>query len=395
MHCITYVVVALAPSFLFSWVALPVDRPSYVQQVVLTLLYLCNLFIPLYYAGSFSLTWGMLTGVWAWANGLKMAVWLFCMPQEERRKRPFVATLFYWRERKKTIAAVEPDVKKQQLQKPGDLSPATILTMYFRHQLIFDVLDMTIRTCGSQQQSIAVFEEAVRMLVFRGPSQMEWSSILSSFGLCTLFSVYLQLQLQVTYDAFLIIFSFANIILPYLGIKSSWIKSVKVYLEEAADMPPAFDSPWETTSLRDYWSNRWHQFYNTCFVRLAFKPLRRMCGSVKVLRRTIPVWGVFALSGIMHEYFLFCTTGPGVYWYGGAGGWQMLFFLLQPIGIQIGDTLFRPGWPGRLWAIAWMILLSHLFVVPYFLSNYFDVVQVHILPYAVRLVHILRAVTTK
>ncbi|KAI9489437.1 membrane bound O-acyl transferase family-domain-containing protein [Zychaea mexicana] len=415
MHCITYMIVAFIPSFVFSLAALPVDRPSSLQQFILTLLYIVNLAIPPYYAGTFPLTWGMITSVWTWANGLKMAVWLFCMPQEERQKRPFFGTLFYWRERtvpgttgatkttkttkaaktaaetkeqavvaqpknKKVVEVVEPDDKLKK-QKQRDLSVSTTVAKFLRDQFLFDTFDIIITKMDGQQQSIAVFDQAVRMLLFQAPkSSMAWSSIASSFSLCTLFSIYLQLQLQVTYSIFVVVFSLAHWILPFLGIKAQWIRTVEVYLEQASDMPPAFDSPWEATSLRDYWSNRWHQFYNSCFVRLAYLPLRRLCGNVKILRRTIPVWGVFALSGIMHEYFLFCTTGSAVYWHGGAGGWQMLFFMLQPIGIQIGDTVFRPGWPGRLWAIGWMIMLSHLFVIPYFLSSYFEVVQIRILP---------------
>ncbi|KAG2225374.1 hypothetical protein INT45_005618 [Circinella minor] len=391
MHCITFILLSLTPSFLFSVAALPVERYSTIQQFVLILIYIINLGIPVYYGGLFGRSCGMVMGVWAWANGLKMAVWLFCMPQEERRKRPFFGTLFYWRERankpKKSIDVVKPE-DKQKLQEPSKDHSTTnkldlyyALTSYLRDHLIFETLDMILLWIDGHQKSIVVFEQAVRMLVFQGPTvSMGWSEILSSFILCTLFSIHLQLQLQVTYSSFVLIFSIAYKFLPFLGIKTKRMQTVKGYLEEASTMAPAFESPWEATSLRDYWSNRWHQFYNSCFVRLTFLPLRRLCGNFKVLRRIIPVWGVFALSGLMHEYFLICTTGPRTYFYGGAAGWQMLFFLLQPIGIQMGDAIFRPGWPGRTFAIGWMIMLSHLFVVPYFLSDYFDVVILRTLP---------------
>lgn len=68
-----------------------------------------------------------------------------------------------------------------------------------------------------------------------------------------MFSIYLQGQMQLTYDLFLITFGITYHILPWLRMK--WVQQgvVKDYIEQAADMPPAFDSPWASTSLRDYW----------------------------------------------------------------------------------------------------------------------------------------------
>lgn len=110
---------------------------------------------------------------------------------------------------------------------------------------------------------------------------------------------------------------------------------------------------------------------------------------MKWLRKTIPVFGVFALSGVMHEYFLYCAAGPAVYWGTGAAGWQLLFFLLQPVGIHIGDTCFSPGWPGRIWAIAFMVLISYLFVMPYLLCDYLSIAQIRLIPLAM---HVFRRI---
>lgn len=395
MHALVYTGLAILPSVLFSLVSVPVEKRRTSQQVVLTTLLIANLLIPLHYAGTHSLFCMMMTAVWAWMNGLKMAVWLYCMPQEERRKRPYFGTLWYWRERKKQppqttttkqqqqTRAQTPDIIDSKNEAPlpplsKSISLSSYIHTYLQHQILFDTLYLFISFLDSKQ-SIDFFESTVAWLLRMPTSFPSITNIVSSFWLCILFSIYLQFQLQVTYDAFMIGYGVLYHIMPYLGLPQRWAQIIKTYIEEAADMPPAFDSPWEATSLRDYWSNRWHQFYNTCFYRLAYVPLRRLCGSSKILRRTVPIWSVFALSGIMHEYFLYCSAGPALYFGSKAGGWQLLFFLLQPIGIQIGDS-FPSGWPGRMWAISWMVLVSHLFVIPYLLCNYFTITRLQLLP---------------
>ncbi|CDH60880.1 hypothetical protein RO3G_11797 [Lichtheimia corymbifera JMRC:FSU:9682] len=400
MHHIAYIILSLLPCFSFCFLALPVEKYNARQQALLTFIFVCDLGIPLYFAGTYTPAIGMCTAVISWVSGLKMAVWLFCMPQEERHKRPFYGTLFYWRDRPKSTSSASVQVHDKVNGNAGPPSKPTTSSLpsnqenqtrvvslrrflwgFIKHEVTFSLLHVAICSLD-RHQAIAVFQHAVDFFQLRSTTwhkELTPSAIMSSFWLCSMFSVYLQGQMQLTYDLFLITFGITYHILPWLRMK--WVQQgvVKDYIEQAADMPPAFDSPWSSTSLRDYWSNRWHKFYNACFYRLAYRPVRRLCGGIPLLRKSLPTWAVFVLSGLMHEYYLYCAAGPALY-FSGAGGWQLMFFSIQPIGILIGDAFFWTGWPGRLWAITWMVFMSHLFVIPFLLCNYFDTLVVRASP---------------
>lgn len=152
------------------------------------------------------------------------------------------------------------------------------------------------------------------------------------------------------------------------------IRKVKSYIEETLAMPPLFNSPWSAHSLRDFWGRRWHTFYNDCFYRLGYRPIRftvQLFFNCKP-PRWLPALAVFVMSGIMHEYFLFAATGKSLY-FGTplpACGFQFLFFVIQVVAISIGDRFFKGGLLGQAYAIFSMSITSHLFVVPYILTGY-------------------------
>ncbi|KAG0170716.1 hypothetical protein DFQ28_001683 [Apophysomyces sp. BC1034] len=293
------------------------------------------------------------TSVWCWATGLKMGVWL-TMPMEERRKRHFCWTLFYWRTRP---IPIKPTKEWQTIPVKA------YLISYLKRQLIFDMLYQLFQWIDTHR-SVHVFERGLVNVLgtmykptVPHDAAITSGAVLSSFVLCTVFSIYLQLQLQLTYDTLMLTGALVYQVLPLL--KYSWIGSVKHYIEDMLTMPPLFHSPWQATSLRDFWTNRWHKFYNDCFYRLGYRPLRRFCRN-----RWAPALSVFVLSGIMHEYFLYCSTGD---W--SASGFQLLFFTVQCAGVIVGDAI--PSHTlGAIWAIAFMILTSHLFVVPYLVTGY-------------------------
>ncbi|ORY98544.1 membrane bound O-acyl transferase family-domain-containing protein [Syncephalastrum racemosum] len=445
MHFVVYALITALPSLGFTLASQPVQRQTRTQDTLLFFFFILNIVVPVYYAGQQAFLCMMLSAVYAWVNALKMAIWIFCMPIEERRKRPYFVTLWYWREKRpasvspvprqdkpkdaensqnpqKLRRVAEPVVpragisssvsssaslssshtpsrtpspspaiadSRQPSPPPPSVSTETYVKAYLKHMLIFDGLNFVLGWIDNTH-TVRVFQHAMgaQLLVEPGAS-VDMTSVLLSLILCALFSIYLQLQLQVTYDSFLAAYAIVYKVLPW--VKMSWVAAAKDYIEKATDMPPFFNSPWEATSLRDYWSNRWHSFYNNAFYRLAYRPLRHLLAHQPgFLRRTIPVFGVFFLSGLMHEYFLYCSSGPLLYFGGRAGGWQMIFFLLQPIGIVVGDMLFKPGWQGRLYAIAWMVLTSHFFVIPYILCNYVHMPRLQFIPV---ILHIWRSGT--
>lgn len=261
MRCIPFASIAFLPSILFTLLSLPVERKRIIQEAALTVLWITNLLLPVLFAGTCQIYIMISIAVYTWATGLKMAVWLFCMPMEERRKRSFFGTLWYWRERtrpKNTSikrSSPEPPIvsSNSSIEPPRRaVSLTSYLKTYVQHQLLFETLEYCVQRLHSQQ-TIDVYDYGLRALSFTLRDPVQWRNVVSSLSLCVLFSIYLQVQLQVTYDAFLVIYGLAYHVLSFLGISAQWTRTVKEYVEEVVDMPPAFDSPWEATSLRDYW----------------------------------------------------------------------------------------------------------------------------------------------
>ncbi|KAL0092945.1 membrane bound O-acyl transferase family-domain-containing protein [Phycomyces blakesleeanus] len=379
--------IAMAPAHLFMVASLPVKRKRLSQEVFLGCCWLLGLAIPLYFAGQFSFMVNMILSVWAWATGMKMGVWLFSLSMDERRQRKsFASTLFSWRQRPPNQA--EPPSTPEWRDIP--LQP--FLWRYLTCQIVFDSLAVFFQHVDSQRP-VRVLAQLIHWWDRSYVPTESFASIMMSFGFCILFCVYLQLQLQVTYDAFVLCYCALYQVLPWIdqrmqssakkpmslgAIKARaqrmmWMRDLKHYLESTLTMPPLFDSPWQTDSLRDFWSRRWHTIYNDCFYRLGYKPTRQLMISMGirgVACRLVPALAVFALSGMMHEYFLYCSTGPRLYYSHWVGGLQCLFFACQTLGIAIGDRLIKKGWAGWVWAVFYMVMTSHLFVVPYILTGY-------------------------
>jgi hypothetical protein len=403
-----YVITAMAPSFIFMLLSIPVKRKSLLQEITLMLLWLTELSIPIYYAGQFPYLCLMTTSVWAWASSMKMGVWVFSMSLEERRQRPFVFTLTDWRKRSSTTPA--PTTLELQVRPDSDYSYVPLVSLLWttaKHQLTFDTIDF-IFNYGDAQRPIRVFSAFLSVIYgFLGQSEkaaslapaepLSYTCILISVLMCMLFCVYIQMQLQVTYDTIMIVYALIYKCLPalerwQLGEDSKKLKTkniakvkailrrvrgiraVKAYIEDTLTMPLLFDSPWSARSLRDFWGRRWHTFYNDCFYRLGYRPIRWAIMSIFGCKppRWLPALSVFVMSGIMHEYFLYAATGSTLYFGSSlpACALQFLFFVIQVWFISIGDNFFRSGPIGRLYTVFCMAITSHLFVVPYILTGY-------------------------
>jgi hypothetical protein len=351
---------------------------------------------------------------------MKMGVWVFSMSMEERRQRAFIYTMSDWRKRITTTTfsastpTNTPTPPQYKPRRPDEYVKVPLGQLIFtatKHQLIFDIIDCAFNY-GDSNRPIVVFSAFVSKFyqcigqteksAGLAPSEpLSYSTILISTLMCMLFCVYIQMQLQVTYDAIMIVYAMIYKILPrienwQLGVRDSkklinsnskniaktkailrriqGIRSLKLYIEETLSMPTLFDSPWTAHSLRDFWGRRWHTFYNDCFYRLGYRPIRWVVQLVFDCKppRWLPALAVFVMSGIMHEYFLFAATGSSLY-FGSplpACGIQFIFFVIQVFGIMIGDKIFNRGLAGRLYTVFCMAITSHLFVVPYILTGY-------------------------
>lgn len=394
-----YVVTIAAPSLIFTLLSQPVKRRNILQETALFVLWFAEMGIPIYYAGQFPYLCLISTAAYAWACSMKMGVWLIST-MEERRQKPFIYTLLDWRKRTHPITFPAPDdYSKVSLLK-------TIL-VFCKHQLIFDTIDFCFNwhdallpvKCFSSLVSTLLHWVGLteRAAALAPVSPLTYGNILLSITMSTFFCVYIQFQLQVTYDTFMVCFAAVYKLLPILerwqlGQDSKklntknivqvkavfrrvrWIRDIKVFIEDTLTMPPLFKNPFSATSLRDFWGKRWHTFYNDAFYRLGYRPIR----SVVMLffnckpPRWLPALAVFVMSGLMHEYFLLAATGSSVY-FGyplAACGLQLFFFFVQVIAISVGDLGFNKGRLGQMYVIFIMALTSHLFVVPYVLTGY-------------------------
>lgn len=399
-----YVATVLAPSFIFMLLSIPVKRRNIIQEAILALLWFAELSIPIYYAGQFPYLCLMSTSVWAWASSMKMGVWVFSMGLEERRQRAFIFTLGDWR---KPITPATSSFVKPRPDQYIDPRLGHFVWTTVKHQLAFDMIDFAFNYCDSQRPILVFSAFLGKLLAFLGQSSaaaalapsepLSWATMAISVLMCMMFCIYLQMQLQVTCDSFMIAYALIYKCLPTL---EKWqigqdskklntkniaktkailkrlrgIRAFKTYIEETLNMPPLFDSPWSAHSLRNFWGKRWHTIYNDCFYRLGYRPIRL---AVQVLfqckpPRWLPALAVFVMSGIMHEYFLYAATGATVY-FGAplpACGLQFLFFCIQVVCISIGDKLFNHGYAGQAYSIITMSITSILFVVPYLLTGY-------------------------
>ncbi|KAI9252899.1 hypothetical protein BDA99DRAFT_520348 [Phascolomyces articulosus] len=86
---------------------------------------------------------------------------------------------------------------------------------------------------------------------------------------------------------------------------------------------PAMKNPlFFSSSLEEFWSDRWHQFLHTSCVAFGFRPARYITRQVfdkMNIKTTIPitmligVFAVFFMSGLMHEYIVYSSIGWSPY----------------------------------------------------------------------------------
>ena len=123
-----------------------------------------------------------------------------------------------------------------------------------------------------------------------------------------------------------------------------------VFRQPASVWPRAFNRPWMSTSIQEFWGFRWHQFMRHHFIMFGARPGGTLFGKPGA------VMGAFALSAILHHIGLW-GSGNGTEFIT-AGG----FFLLMGIGVII-EGGFRSvtglrvqGWLGWSWTMLWTTL---------------------------------------
>jgi len=122
-----------------------------------------------------------------------------------------------------------------------------------------------------------------------------------------------------------------------------------VLRQPAWQWPPLSDHPWMSTSITDFWSFRWHQFFRHTFVVFGARPGGALLGRLGALV------GAFTLSGVIHDLGMW-GLGRGTE-FRTAGG----FFVLMGVGAVL-EHAFKSltgrrvcGFGGWVWTMAWTV----------------------------------------
>ena len=123
-----------------------------------------------------------------------------------------------------------------------------------------------------------------------------------------------------------------------------------LFLQPASSWPRAFDRPWMSTSVQEFWNVRWHQFIRRQFILYGARPGGMLFGKPGAFM------GGFTASAIFHHVGLWATGSDPEF--AAAGG----FFLLMGIGTIMELAFTRStglrikGLIGWLWTMGWTTL---------------------------------------
>lgn len=146
---------------------------------------------------------------------------------------------------------------------------------------------------------------------------------------------------------------------------------------------PLMMDPIISTSLDELWSVRWHQLLRTSWVAFGFRPMRFITqrALAKTVKNPLPIAlmmgaiAVFAVSGLMHEYIIYCNVGWTVYRQFFAGQ-QFFFFFIHGIGMaserilkQVTRGMKFPRILARIVSHAWVFAWAY-YTFPYFLDGF-------------------------
>ena len=170
------------------------------------------------------------------------------------------------------------------------------------------------------------------------------------------------LPFHVRYPRACIISIFATLEI-YAGLQTCYdactITAVLVFGQDPAQWPPAFDAPWCSTSLCEFWGRRWHQFFRRMFLIQGSYPLSFVLGRVGF------IIGAFLSSGVLHHITMISLDDKSESW-----GILVGFGMMAPgvlaeraskqfTGEKVGGTV---GW---IWTMAWLLLWGNMIVDAY------------------------------
>ncbi|GLB34466.1 putative membrane bound O-acyl transferase family protein [Lyophyllum shimeji] len=141
------------------------------------------------------------------------------------------------------------------------------------------------------------------------------------------------------------------------GHDLSTLCGILVFRQDPSLWPPAFEAPWLSTSLTEFWARRWHQFFRDIFASVGGEPMLLLG-----LGRPGALLGAFFVSAVVHNFGMW-GIGRGAEFMRVGG-----FFVINGVGVVL-EHIWRAitgyrvgGWFGRLWVYVWIVGWAHLLV---------------------------------
>ena len=147
----------------------------------------------------------------------------------------------------------------------------------------------------------------------------------------------------------------AGVGFAYAGVEGALGAFELVYRVVGLRPPVLHRQPLLSLSIAEFWGRRWNRIVGSWLFATFYRPLAA---------RGSPGWGLvaaFAGSAVLHLYFTWAALGlrPALH--------MAAFFLVQLPLLGLERRLGQSSWPRaarRVWTLAWLVLVSPLFVEP-------------------------------
>ncbi|KAH7926245.1 hypothetical protein BV22DRAFT_1009446 [Leucogyrophana mollusca] len=222
---------------------------------------------------------------------------------------------------------------------PPETRPATSRTRFVLTTVVSGVVHAL--TCGALQTAVQTFSPSgfgslnggtIFDLSLSLPARYFRSSIIATM---TAFGVYNVLQ---------------------CGYELTTIAGIILLRQEYDQWPRAFEAPWTSTSLREFWGKRWHQWFRRTFVFLGARPLSYFGGRVG------GIMGAFLASAVFHHLALLVLDENAQLWRMIVPFSMMGFgMILERVYMGVSGRKVG-GWAGWVWTMFWLLLWGNFMV---------------------------------
>ena len=157
-------------------------------------------------------------------------------------------------------------------------------------------------------------------------------------------------------------------ITAYSGLQLNYdlltVLGVVLFGQDSTQWPPAFDSPWRATSLSEFWSCRWHQFYRFIFLTAAY-PFSVAFG------RAGGLIGAFLASALFHHLTMITFDSRSEMWR------MLVAFGMMGPGVLAERAYYKStgrkvgGVVGWIWTMTWLLLWGNVMAEGFVKSGMF------------------------